>query len=198
MKSSVFCSAMMKPIHDIFGGQIKIMLITRHIKPCLISFAKVQKPGVQERSSLEDTKEFWHTSIGLPYTENFEKFHKSIDKNLVTMTQLTVLGYGAVVAGYLLNKEIYSHFVVYEKLMKNVQEEAKTLFKKLDLPLEYVTEALTALNKHSQGNVFGSSDENKETLIEDWEGVDTIFKQLDVPFRVNMNIDDMTKIMNSS
>ena len=50
----------------------------------------------------------------------------------------------------------------------------------------------------AKGNVFGSSDENKETLIEDWEGVDTIFKQLDVPFRVNMNIDDMTKIMNSS
>ena len=48
----MFCSAMMKPIHDIFGGQIKIMLITRHIKPCLISFAKVQKPVVQDSSSL--------------------------------------------------------------------------------------------------------------------------------------------------
>ena len=114
------------------------------------------------------------------------------------MTQLLGLGYGSVIIGYLMNQEIYSHFVVYEKLMENVQEEAKTLFKKLDLPLEYVTEALTALDKHSQGNVFGSCDENKETLIEDWEGVDTIFKQLDVPFRVNMNIDDMTKIMNSS
>ena len=164
----------------------------------MISFAKVQKPGVQDRSSLEDTKEFWHTSIGLPYTEKFEKIHNSIDKNQVSMTQLLGLGYGSVIIGYLMNQEIYSHFVVYEKLMENVQEEAKTLFKKLDLPLEYVTEALTALNKHSQGNVFGSSDENIETLIEDWEGVDTIFKQLDVPFRVNMNIDDMTKIMNSS
>ena len=198
MKSSVFCSAMMKPIHDIFGGQIKIMLITRHIKPCLISFAKVQKPGVQERSSLEDTKEFWHTSIGLPYTEKFEKVHNSIDKNQVSMTQLLGLSYGSVIVGYLMNKEIYSHFVVYEKLMENVQEEAKTLFKKLDLPLEYVTEALTALNKHSQGNVFGSSDENKETLIEDWEVVDNIFKQLNVPFRVNMSIEEMTKEMNSS
>ena len=114
------------------------------------------------------------------------------------MTQLTVLGYGAVIAAYLMNQEIYSHFVLYENLMENVQEETKTLFKRLDLPLEYVTEALTALNKHSQGNVFGSSDENKETLIEDWEGVDTIFKQLDVPFKVNMNIDDMTKIMNNN
>ena len=114
------------------------------------------------------------------------------------MTQLTVLGYGAVIAAYLMNQEIYSHFVVYENLMENVQEEAKTLFKKLDLPLEYVTEALTALNKHSQGNVFGSSEENKETLIEDWEGVDTIFKQLDVPLQVNMNIDDMTKTMNNN
>lgn len=198
MKTSMFCSAMMKPIHDIFGSQIKIMFITRHIKPCLISFAKVQKPGVQERSSLEDTKEFWHTSIGLPYTENFEKVHKSIDKNQLSMTQLLGLGYSAVVAGYLMNKEIYSHFVVYEKLMENVQEEAKTLFKKLDLPLEYVTEALTALNKHSQGNIFGSSDKNKENLIEEWEGVDNIFKQLNVPFRVNMSIDEMTKIMNSS
>ena len=114
------------------------------------------------------------------------------------MTQLTVLGYGAVIAAYLMNQEIYSHFVVYENLMENVQEETKTLFKKLDLPLEYVTEALTALNKHSQGNVFGSSDENKETLIEDWEVVDNIFKQLNVPFRVNMSIEEMTKEMNSS
>ena len=114
------------------------------------------------------------------------------------MTQLTVLGYGAVIAAYLMNQEIYSHFVLYENLMENVQEETKTLFKKLDLPLEYVAKALKALNKHSQGNVFGSSDENKETLIEDWEGVDTIFKQLDVPFRVNMSIEEMTKEMNSS
>ena len=52
MKSSLFCSAMMKPIHDIFGGQIKIMLITRHIKPSLISFTKVQKPMLQDNSSL--------------------------------------------------------------------------------------------------------------------------------------------------
>ena len=153
---------------------------------------------VQDKSSLEDTKEFWHTSIGLPYTEKFEKVHNSIDKNQVSMTQLSCLGYGSVIVGYLMNKEMYSNFVVYEKLMENVQSETKTLFKKLDLPLEYVSEALTALNKHSQGNIFGSSDKNKENLIEDWEGVDTIFKQLDVPFRVNMSIDEMTKIMNSS
>ena len=53
-------------------------------------------------------------------------------------------------------------------------------------------------SQQNRSYIFGSSDKNKENLIEDWEGVDTIFKQLDVPFRVNMSIDEMTKIMNSS
>ena len=75
----------------------------------------------KERSSLEDTKEFWHTSIGLPYTEKFEKIHNSIDKNLVTLTQLTVLGYGAVIAGYLANQEIYSHFVSFSQYLNFIR-----------------------------------------------------------------------------
>ena len=89
MKTSVFCAAMMKPINDIFGSQIKIMIITRHIKPSLISFSKLRKNAVIGKGGLEDTKNFWHTSISLPYTEKYNLIQKSIDPNSITMAELT-------------------------------------------------------------------------------------------------------------
>ena len=61
------------------------------------------------------------------------------------MTQLTVLGYGAVIAAYLMNQEVYSHFVLYENLMKNVQEQTKTLFEDIISYFMTIFEAIFCL-----------------------------------------------------
>ena len=112
------------------------------------------------------------------------------------MIELTVLGYGAVIAGYLMDKNIYSHAIIYEELIENVIEETKILFEKLNVPLHYVTDAITALDKDSQGNIFGTAGKNKnDDLINDWQSVDNIFNQLDVPMNVDMTIEGLSSLL---
>ena len=99
-------------------------------------------------------------------------------------------------ACYLLHKDIYQHVVVYEEMISNIISGTKLLFEKLDFPADYVPETLTALTKHSQNNIFGTSDMNKNELIsqEDWIKADNVFQELDVPIKVNMKMDEFSKI----
>merc|ERR1719270_2228807 len=137
------------------------MLSTRHPKPSMISFAKVWKSSGMKPAG---TGPFWHTNAGLPYTEKFRNFYEKIqnDTSRFTAGQLTALSYGSVIACYLMHKNIYSHIVIYEEMTSNIIAGTRTLFEKLDFPMDYVPETLTALTKHSQNNIFGTSDMNKK------------------------------------
>ena len=94
-----------------------------------------------------------------------------------------------------MNKNIYSHVVIYEKLIKNVIEETNSLFKKLKVPLVYVTDAITALDKDSQGNVFGISGKNRTDSIKNWKIVDDIFKELDLPMSSDKTIEEISSLL---
>ena len=54
----------------------------------------------------------------------------------------------------------------------------------------------TALTKHSQNNIFGTSDMNKKELIseQDWKKADLVFEELEVPIKVGMKIDQFSKL----
>ena len=86
--------AMIKPIYTIFGNQIKMILNTRHIKASLSSFVKIRKDNEMGKKDLEDTKNWWYTSISLPYTEKYNIIQKSININKMSLVELTAFGYG--------------------------------------------------------------------------------------------------------
>ena len=58
------------------------------------------------------------------------------------------------------------------------------------------TNLYTALTKHSQNNIFGTSDMNKKELIseQDWEKADLVFEELEVPIKVGMKIDQFSRL----
>ena len=58
------------------------------------------------------------------------------------------------------------------------------------------TNLYTALTKHSQNNIFGTSDMNKKELIseQDWEKADLVYEELEVPIKVGMKIDQFSKL----
>ena len=58
------------------------------------------------------------------------------------------------------------------------------------------TNLYTALTKHSQNNIFGTSDMNKKELIseQDWKLADLVFEELEVPIKVGMKIDQFSKL----
>ena len=58
------------------------------------------------------------------------------------------------------------------------------------------TNLYIALTKHSQNNIFGTSDMNKKELIseQDWKKADLVFEELEVPIKVGMKIDQFSKL----
>ena len=58
------------------------------------------------------------------------------------------------------------------------------------------TNLYTALTKHSQNNIFGTSDMNKKELISEqgWKKADLVFEELEVPIKVGMKIDQFSKL----
>lgn len=192
LKLPLMCSAMMKPIQDIFGSKIKIILSTRHPKPSMISFAKVF-----QMTDIGKIQKFWLTSLGLPYTQAYKSILQQLRSRMDSLSvgEITALGYGSVIACYKENPEVYKHVVIYESMLSNLEEETKKLFQVLQLPNECIAVALTALQKHSQNNFFGSSALNKEELITDWPSANAIFEMLNVSeIQSNMSYSDLQKI----
>ena len=64
------------------------------MKPNLTSFARVRKDNEMGKKDLEDTKNWWYTSISLPYTEKYNIIQKSININKISLVELTAFGYG--------------------------------------------------------------------------------------------------------
>ena len=99
--------------------------------------------------------------------------------------------------GYLSTKHIYTHVKIYETMMENVEVGTEKLFQDLNIPLEYVSLAMTALNKHSQNEIFGGSNMNNAKLISETDQgkADQMFEKFNVPVKFNMNVEELNKVL---
>ena len=99
--------------------------------------------------------------------------------------------------GYLSTKHIYTHVKIYETMMENVEIGTEKLFQDLNIPLEYVSLAMTALNKHSQNEIFGGSLMNNAKLISETDQgkADQMFEKFHVPVKFNMNVEELNKFL---
>ena len=98
-------------------------------------------------------------------------------------------------ACYLDSKDLYKKCVLYADIMANTEKETNEMFEALNIPLEFVPEALKALDTHSQKNMFDKKiieDWNEELL---WNEVDEIFNELDIPIKISMSVNDLSEII---
>ena len=98
-------------------------------------------------------------------------------------------------ACYLDSKDLYKKCILYADIMANTEKETNELFEALNIPLEFVPEALKALDTHSQKNMFDkkiTEDWNEELL---WNEVDEIFNELDIPIKISMSVNDLSEII---
>lgn len=163
----------------------------------MLSFTKVFNSFEPEGPDVKG--DFWFYSIGLPYGGKFRPiFNKYVSiRRVATDGQVTALGYGAVIACYLMHKDIYTAVLIYEEMIKAIEPITKSLFEKLNISTKYVPEAITALETHSQNNMFGSSALSSEDLItsEDWARADGIFQELEIPIKISMTMEDLSKLV---
>ncbi len=144
--------------------------------------------------------DFWYNSLALPYTPKYRAiFDKYNPRGIkVSNGESLALSHGAVMANYLMHKEIYTHSVTYEEMMRDIELETKRLFSKLDVPEAFVNQAITALNKHSQNNIFGPNVNNEDVMFPKgtgWDLAESIFKELDVPLSVAMSLEELLALM---
>jgi hypothetical protein len=62
--------------------------------------------------------------------------------------------------------------------------------------LEFVPEALKALDTHSQKKMFDKAITKIESVEEeDWKEADVIFDELDIPIKISMSVSDLSEII---
>ena len=76
-----------------------------------------------------------------------------------------------------------------------VEEETQKLFQALDIPLEFVSEAIKALEKHSQNSIFDNAKNVQLVGNEEWKITDEIFKELDLPIRTSMTVQEISNLV---
>ena len=65
-----------------------------------------------------------------------------------------------------------------------------------DISLEFVPEALKALDTHSQKKMFDKAITAIESVEkEDWKEADIIFDELDIPIKISMSVNDLSEII---
>ena len=99
-------------------------------------------------------------------------------------------------ACYLDSKDLYKKCILYANIMANTEKETNELFEALNIPLEFVPEALKALDTHSQKNMFDKKiTEDYWTEEWLWNEVDEIFNELDIPIKISMSVNDLSEII---
>ena len=62
--------------------------------------------------------------------------------------------------------------------------------------MEFVPEALKALDTHSQKKMFDKAITEIESVEEeDWKEADVIFDELDIPIKISMSVSDLSEII---
>ena len=99
-------------------------------------------------------------------------------------------------ACYLKTKHLYKKCVLYEEIMANVVEETNTLFEALNIPLEFVPEAIKALEVHSQKKMFDKAITDVQVITdEDWNDVDDFLKEIDIPMKISMTVAELSELI---
>ncbi len=100
--------------------------------------------------------------------------------------------YGGALDFYLRHRDVYECCVLFEDLMEDLEGETRRLFGALGIPGDQVPAALTAVEEHSQGHIFG--DPKRATHYE-WKeeysiDTDLAFEEIGVPVRTDMTAEE--------
>ncbi len=104
---------------------------------------------------------------------------------------------GGALLSYLNNRDIYAHHVFYEELIDDVANQTRTMFGKLQVPDQFVAQAITAMRKHSQNHMFGDGALNTADLIpkKDWDEAEEVFKEIKLPVSASMTVEQFQKVI---
>ena len=109
--------------------------------------------------------------------------------------ELNALSQGLTLQIYLRNKDKFEMVVFYEDLISNPIKITRTLFEKLQVPLDFVDEALMAMKTDSQRGFLPKPSHEHDTPL-DFSTADYVFTLLDLNLTHKISLEDFKKLFN--
>ena len=136
-------------------------------------------------------------SLGLPYKDQYKSIYEKYyaKRKVLTDMENITLGSGAVLAGFLTNKNLYHCTAIYEEMMSNIETNVKIMFQALNIPQNNIDICIKALDRHSQNKMFDVNKTFDLITEKDWTRADEILAELNLPFRISMSIEDFIKLV---
>ena len=197
LKPVILCSPLMPVIKSVFPSA-HLIFNTRNIVDSIESWERTFMSRVP-KDLMREKQAFWLKNSPTPY---FDEKASKLEKQLAAKTEILdniytlSLRYGGSFLTYLQNRDIYSHAVLYEDFVADLEQESKALLTALNIPVSKVEMFLKGSRQDSQNNSFvkGAS-ATRRISDERWRISDTLQEQIGSPVRKGMTTDQMRMIM---
>lgn len=128
-----------------------------------------------------------------------EKYSKS--RYAFTTLEDQSIAFAGAVACYLTHKSVVKQTILYEDLVRDPRKEMETFFLTFGFPVEDLDDALKAMTKDSQNNMFkdnkAQASNKKASDILHEEEIDKIFQECQVPLSCSMTFEEFSQLFQS-
>ena len=200
IKLTIFLDCQIEVIKEVYP-EYKFMFITRHYKPCVKSWKKLVgtlPPFFVNKRSI--FVHFFFDHFPVPYDDAYwEKIRiewrnkRGQPENLMDMFTMNYIGEMACMMKF---KDKYHHRMLYEDVMADPDGQVKKVFDVMDVDYKHVETAKEAFNFDSQRGKFGGRGIDHIDIPDNvWKEVDALFLEYNMPFSIDMSMDDLRKIV---
>ena len=198
LKVTVLCGPQVEMMPKIIPDA-KHVLSVRHPKATLVSYHKFFQSDLFLLFEKYEKKEFWYNNLATRYTPELQKLRKDMKaiKEDISRIEDHALLMGSALDCILHNKKFAKDCVLYEDMTKRPRETLVKLLTNLDMDHndDIVSHMLTALEKHSQNELFVTKGVNEMIPQEDWNKADAMFEKLGVPIRIDMTLQEFSDLV---
>lgn len=199
LKMSVMLSPIVRLIKTTLP-QMKVIFITRHIRPSLESFEKMMRslPIYDHNLPLA---EFLIENAALPYdvpncTKVREKYQALARRKVIAAGIINCLTYSGAIYNFLRNRSIYQHSMIYEDLASRPDREIRRLLANFGMPADLHSAAAKAMAQDSQRNFFDTKGIKGTFYTEaDWMLCDQVLQELGLPFSTTVSVDELRALI---
>lgn len=177
IKFATPCTPILKMLKEELFPQAKMIFMTRHPKPSNQSFISIMESFPYVYRRLGENKIFWYEHLAMPYEdEKLQRMRRSfqLSKEPPSTSEDAARGYAAALACYLADPGMYDKVMVYEDFLENVEQHTEEILRMLNLPMSQLRNAIGALKKDSQNNMFTKK---LHLTDEDWRRIDRVYEQ---------------------
>ena len=186
--------------------KLQLLFITRHPLASFRSYDKLWSilPISGAIGFLTDLNGFRSKNYPIPVNDLswWERYREALSEGCtlnqqVALTRVFFFNYWCVLEAYVNNKDIYDYAIFYEDLCKRPSDVIQDVFLKLDIPTNYLPDALEAMKSDSQKGFFrgGYTDKDLPSVI---DLMNKKFKEHDVPITVDMPMDEFRLLIDNN